>query len=278
MKINNLEEKASWLRRELWKMVIRQKSGHIPSSFSCVEIIVSLYYGGAAKVFRGKPEHPERDRIIVSKGHAAMVQYPVLADLGYFRKSELKKFTQPGGLLGMYADVNIPGIEAISGSLGHGVGIGSGYALAAKMDNADYKTFVVVGDGECYEGSIWESAMFASHHKLENLIVIVDCNELCILGRTKDLLDLGDLADKWRSFGWKSVCVDGHSFKELSSALSSVGQTDSQPLCIIANTVKGKGISFMEGLAEWHNRMPNQRQEAIARAELGLEREQEVDG
>ena len=271
MKINDLEDKALWLRRELWDMVMRQRKGHIPSSYSCAEIMVALYYGGVAHVVPGQPDEPNRDRIIVSKGHAAMVQYPILADLGFYDPAELDRFTQPGGLLGMYADFRIPGIEGISGSLGHGVGMGAGFALAARQDGADYRTFVVLGDGECYEGSIWESAMFAAHHQLDNLVVIVDRNDLCILGKTEDLVALGDLEDKWRSFGWSAMSVDGHSFDDLMVAFAHLGETQGMPLAIIADTVKGKGISFMEGRSEWHNRMPSEAQVAVARSELGLE-------
>jgi transketolase len=269
--INDLEAKASWLRQELFKMAMRQKKGHIPSSFSCAEILVALYYGGIAKVTRGQPEDPNRDRIIVSKGHAAMSQYPILADYDFFPKEELKRFTQKDGLLGMYADFRIPGIEGISGSLGHGVGMGAGFAMAARQDNNAYNTFVIVGDGECYEGSIWESAMFAAHRKLDNLVVVVDRNELCIMGKTEELLELGDLENKWHSFGWHSCSVDGHSFDELMPALNLVGKTDKKPLAIIANTVKGKGISFMEGRSEWHNRMPSDKQIMEAYVELGIE-------
>ena len=271
MNINDLKAKAHWLRRELFEMAMRQKKGHIPSSFSCAEILVALYYGGIATVVRGKPEDPNRDRIIVSKGHAAMSQYPILADYDFFPKKELERFTQVGGLLGMYADFRIPGIEGISGSLGHGVGMGAGFAMAARRDDRAYNTFIILGDGECYEGSIWESAMFAAHRKLDNLVVIVDRNELCIMGKTEELLELGDLESKWRSFGWYSCSVDGHSFDQLIPALNLVGKTDRKPLAIIANTVKGKGISFMEGRSEWLNRMPSDQQIMEARVELGIE-------
>ena len=170
----------------------------------------------------------------------------------------------------MYADIRIPGIEGISGSLGHGVGMGAGFAFAANHNKQSYRTFVILGDGECYEGSIWESAMFAAHHKLENLIVIIDRNKLCILGETEDLLNLGNLQAKWQSFGWEAVTVDGHSFNDLLSAFSRIGTTGGKPLAIIADTIKGKGISFMEGRSEWHNRMPNDEQIIKARHELGL--------
>ena len=253
----NLLNKSKWLRKALFDMVMRQKTGHIPSCFSMVEILISLYYGGVAKVFKDDPSNSERDYIFVSKGHAAMAQYPILADYGFFPKIELKKFTQADGMLGLYADNRIPGIEGISGSLGHGVGMGAGIALDAKKNNKNNRAFVIVGDGECYEGSIWETAMFASHHKLDNLIVIIDVNHLCILGRTKDLLNQGDLGEKWKSFGWHVEYVDGHSYKSLMGGFDSINKTQGKPLVLIADTVKGKGLSFMEGQPIWHNRMPD---------------------
>ncbi|CAK0768774.1 putative transketolase N-terminal section [uncultured Gammaproteobacteria bacterium] len=271
MSSEDLNAKAAWLRRELFEMVIRHKAGHIPSSFSAVEILVALYYGGVARWTRGQPKDPARDKILMSKGHAAMAQYPILADLDFFPRAELERFTQPGGLLGMYADWRIPGIEGISGSLGHGIGMGSGLALAARRDGGGQRSFIILGDGECYEGSVWEGAMFAAHHHIDNLCAIVDRNSLCILGKTEELLQLGDLEAKWRAFGWEAVSVDGHSIPTLLAAFARLGQTGGKPLCIIANTVKGKGISFMEGRAEWHNKMPNAAQIAQARAELGIE-------
>ena len=266
----NLLSKSKWLRKSLFDMAMSQKSGHIPSCFSMVEIMISLYYGGVAKVFKGNPDSPDRDYIFVSKGHASMTQYPILADYEFFPKSELNKFTQAGGILGLYADYKIPGIEGISGSLGHGVGMGAGIALDAKKNNKNNKAFVIVGDGECYEGSIWETAMFAAHHKLDNLIVIVDLNHLCILGRTKDLLDQGDLGEKWKSFGWHVEYVDGHSYKSLMGGFDSINKTKGKPIVLIAETVKGKGISFMEGQSQWHNRMPDDAQLLQAIKELEI--------
>lgn len=270
MTTQDLTERAAWLRRELFEMVIRHRAGHIPSSYSAVEILVALYYGGVARWTRGQPKDPARDKILMSKGHAAMAQYPILADLGYFPAAELERFTRPSGLLGMYADWRIPGIEGISGSLGHGLGMGAGLALAARRDGGSQRSFIILGDGECYEGSVWEGAMFAAHHQLDTLCAIVDRNQLCILGKTEELLRLGDLEAKWRAFGWEAVTVDGHSFPELLAAFGRLGKTGGKPLCIIANTVKGKGISFMEGRAGWHNKMPNADQIAQARAELGI--------
>jgi transketolase len=232
------------------------------------EILVSLYYGGVLRYTPGDAKADTRDRLIVSKGHAAMALYPILADIGYFPKEELLRFTQPGGLLGMYADVRVPGIEGISGSLGHGVGMAAGFCYAARADGKPHRSFVILGDGECYEGSVWESALFAAAHKLDNLTAIVDRNALMILGRTEELLPMESLDAKWRSFGWHTVRVDGHDFDALEGAFSLVGNTGGKPLAIVADTVKGKGISFMEGRAEWHNRMPSAAQVETARREL----------
>lgn len=265
-----LRDRAAWLRREIFDMVMRHRHGHVPSSFSMVEILVALYYGGVLHHEPGHPSLADRDRLIISKGHAAAAVYPILADKAYFDRSELARYTQPGGLLGMYADRRIPGIETISGSLGHGVGMGAGFALAARRDGASFKTFVILGDGECQEGSIWEAAMFAAHHRLDNLIVVVDRNKLCILGETEVLMGLGDLEAKWRSFGWQTRAVDGHDPAALIEAFSGAGREGGKPLAIIADTVKGKGVSFMEGRSEWHNRMPSDELMRVARQELGL--------
>jgi transketolase len=266
--IQELKQRAKWLRQSIFEMVMKASQGHVPSSFSMVETLVALYYGGVARIFAQQPHHPERDRIFISKGHAAHALYPIFADLGFFPADELERFTHPDGMLGMYADFRIPGIEGISGSLGHGVGMGAGIALAARQNGENHRTFVIVGDGECYEGSIWESALFAAHHRLDRLVTIVDRNQLCILGRTEDCLQLGDLAAKWAAFGWAVVEADGHDFASLMSAFSRIGDTGGKPLAIVANTVKGKGISFMEGKAGWHNKMPDPALLAQARAEL----------
>ncbi len=267
--IGSLSERARWLRLEIWDMVMRQESGHVPSSFSMVEILTALYYGDVVRFRKGEPRWPDRDRVIVSKGHAAAALYPILADLEYFPRAELERFTQADGLLGMYADTKVPGIEGISGSLGHGLGMAAGFCFAARQDAASpqaaHRSFVVLGDGECYEGSIWESAAFASHHGLDNLVAIVDRNQLCILGKTEDLVRIEPLADKWVAFGWETVRVDGHDFEQLFAALDRVGHTNGKPLCIVADTVKGKGVSFMEGQAGWHNKIPERRR-AGARA------------
>ncbi len=269
MEIAELKKKSQWLRKELFELVMRVKKGHIPSSYSCTEIVLALMYGGYFHGFPQDSQHSDRDRLIISKGHAAMMLYPILADLGYFSREELEKFTKPDGLLRMYADHTIPGIESITGSLGHGLGIGCGYAYAAYQDHQTYRTFVVIGDGECYEGSVWESAMFAAHHQLENLVVIVDRNRLCIMEETEQCIKLDSLEEKWRAFGWETMSVNGHAYSEILPALTcATSHHSGKPFAIISNSIKGKGISFMENQALWHNRMPSEDQMKQAREEL----------
>jgi transketolase len=263
-----LEERSAWLRRELFEMVVRTRRGHVPSSFSCADVLVALVYGGVLRYRHGVPDAPDRDRLVVSKGHAAMALYPILDDLGYLPPGALDSFTRPDGLLRMYADPSIPGIEAVSGSLGHGLGIAAGFAFADRHDGTNRRAFVLLGDGECTEGSIWESALWAAHRRLDNLVAVVDRNGCCILGHTEELIALDDLAAKWRSFGWDAVVADGHDHASLLGAFGRIGATGGRPLAVVAETVKGKGISFMEDRPEWHNRMPNDAEVAVARREL----------
>jgi transketolase len=259
--INTLNQRSAWLRKELFTMAMRYKRGHIPSCYSCVELITTLYYGDLLHFDPKNPSWSDRDRLIVSKGHAAMVIYPILADLGFIPKEELAKFCQVDGLLRMYADPSIPGVETVTGSLGHGLGIGAGFALSGKRAGKTYRNFVVLGDGECYEGSIWETAMFASHYELDNLVAIVDRNNLCIMAPTEECIRINPLEDKWESFGWYTQSIDGHSHQEILSAFKNIDtKAQKRPAVIIANTVKGKGISFMEGKADWHNKMPTPEQ------------------
>lgn len=247
-----LEKKAAWLRRSLFDMFLVAKQGHPGSVMSQVEILTTLFYGGVIRYEQGNAHVNWRDKIIISKGHATMGLYPIFSDLGYFNKKELDYFGTPDGLLKLFGNIRIPGIDATSGSLGHGLGIGVGYAIAARHDGLNNRTFVVISEGEMYEGSIWESALGAAHRKLDNLIVIIDRNRKIILGDTEDLTKLEPIAEKWDAFGFHTITVNGHSFRELLEAFSQIGQTDSKPLVVIANTVKGMGIPLMENKAEWH--------------------------
>lgn len=233
-------------------MLASVKQGHPGSVMSQIEILISLFYGGIINFENGNPNSKSRDKIIISKGHSAMGLYPIFADIEYFNKIELDKFGSKEGLLRIFGNIEIPGIDATSGSLGHGIGIGIGYALASKYDNLNYKTFVIISEGEMYEGSIWESALFASHNKLDNLIIILDRNNKIILGDTEDLLALEPIENKWESFGFNTQRVNGHSFPELLNSFNLINTVKNKPHIIIADTVKGKGISTMENDPSWH--------------------------
>lgn len=264
-----LQQKANWIRNQVLGMGIKAETGHIAPAFSCVEILVVLYYSGILHVDPKNPKWANRDRFILSKGHAALTLYAVLADLGFFPVSELTTFAQKGSQLGAHADNAVPGIEAFTGSLGHGLPIGTGIALAAKMNNKKYICVALLGDGECHEGSVWEAAMFAAHHRLNNLIAIVDYNGLSATNFLKKYLDVAPLNKKWESFGWDVATVNGHSFEELLLVLNNLHYRQSnKPLVIIALTTKGKGVSFMENNPIWHFRIPVGKELKIARKEL----------
>lgn len=271
-RIYKLEKKANWIRSQILEMIVSAGKGHIGGALSCTDILVTLYYGGILRFDPSNRNWDRRDRFILSKGHSAAALYVILSDLGYFDVSELKNYQKLGCILRGHPDRKIPGIEVDAGSLGHGLGIGAGLALTAKMDNKDFKTFVLLGDGECNEGSVWEAAMFASHHKLNNLVGIVDKNGLCSTDFIKDCLDIEPLDEKWRAFGWDVTVVDGHSFEEMLPVFNDFRKRKSdKPFMIIANTIKGKGISFMEGNPGWHHTVPKGEQIEIARKELKSE-------
>ena len=250
--IKDLENKCKWLRSKCFEMLLSVKSGHPGSTLSQIEILVALYYGEIIKYFKNEPFHPEKDKIIVSKGHAAMGLYPIFADIGYFNKEELENFGRSDSMLKLFGNISIPGIDCTSGSLGHGLGVGCGFALSAKKKNRKNKTYIILSEGEMYEGSVWESALFASHHSLDNLIVILDRNRNIILGETEDCLALEPIKEKWISFGFHADEVDGHSLVDLIDKFNKFNEIKNKPKILIANTTKGKGISFMENKANWH--------------------------
>ena len=264
MKID-LKGHSKHIRLDVINTIYIAEKGHIGGSLSCVDILVALYYGGIFKYNSSYPKWPNRDRFILSKGHAAVALYDVLANVGFFNNEELLRFNN-GGFLGEHPDIQVPGIEVNSGSLGHGLGIGAGIAYAAKMDRQSFFTYVLLGDGECYEGSIWEAAMFAAHHQLDNLIAIVDRNQLCIHGCTEEINKLDSLQDKFSSFGWSVETVDGHDYNQILTAIDY--RTPLKPKVIIANTIKGKGVSFMEGNAKWHHGGLTKEQYEQARLEI----------
>jgi transketolase len=270
VKIAELQKKAKWVRREILEMCIRAGEGRIASSLSCTEVLVALFMGGILRFDPKNLDWDGRDRFVMSKSPGAAGLYPILNDVGFFPYSELIKFCQADGVLGPYGD-NTPGIEAGWGSLGHGLGVGAGLALAGKMDKKEYMTVVMIGDGESYEGAIWEAAMFAGHHELNNLVAITDRNGICTIDFTENCLRLEPLESKWQDFGWDVVSIDGHSFEEIFDVFKDFHTRKSKkPLMVIANTVKGKGISLLENNPMGHVIIPGGEQLAKAREELKI--------
>ena len=261
--------KAAELRSTILEAALKAGKGHIPPAFSWVELAVALFQDGVLRLKPSQPDWPDRDRFILSKGHGCLTLYAALSDLGYFDKSELSRVSTDGSMLAGHPDPLIPGVEAMSGSLGHGLGVGAGLALAARLDGRDTLSVVVLGDGECNEGSIWEAVMFAAHHKLSRLIAIVDRNSLSSTGFTEDVLRLEPFDQRWQAFGWDTITIDGHSFPAIDEALDNLRDRKSErPLAIIARTTKGRGVSFMENSPQWHHRMPKGPEIEVARREL----------
>lgn len=251
----DLEAKAQWVRRQVLEMSLAAGGGHIAPCYSCTEILVALYYG-VLKIYPKNPEWEDRDRFILSKGHAAAALYAILADLGFFPISELANYCQPESRLGGHADRVVPGVELSTGYLGHGLAVGAGIAFTGR------RVFVLMGDGECQEGVVWEAAMFAGHHKLNNLTAIIDRNGLQALAPTEEVMGLEPLTAKWHGVGWRVGEVSGHNIPELISALQEKGDV---PHMIIAHTIKGKGLPFMEGNPIWHYRIPDEKESVVAR-------------
>ncbi len=266
--INEYREIAKQIRREILSMAYKSKSPHIGSSLSIVEILVALYFK-CLSISPDAPQDEGRDRFILSKGHGCPALYATLAYRGVFSKEILSGFAVNGGTLEQHPSRDIKrGIEVSTGSLGHGLSIGVGMALAAKYNRANYRVIALLSDGEMNEGSVWEAAMFAAHHKLDNLIAIVDYNELQALGRTNEVVNLEPLAGKWHSFGWGVQEIDGHSFKEIINIFQKIPFRQQKPSVIIAHTIKGKGVSFMEGKLLWHYRHPDDEEYKRALEEL----------
>lgn len=267
-KIEEFEALAKETRRDILEMIYRTKSPHIGSSFSIVELLVALYF----KILSVNPENPEdpnRDRFVLSKGHGVPALYPVLTKKGFLDQETLAGFAQDGGTLEQHPTRNVSqGIEISSGSLGHGLSISCGMALAGKYDEKKYRIFTLLSDGELEEGSTWEAAMFAAHHQLDNLIAIIDCNKLQAMGKTKEIIDLEPLTEKWQAFGWEVKEINGHNFKEIIEALEVLPFQSGKPSCLIANTIKGKGVSFMESQPEWHDKHPDEKEYQKALKEL----------
>lgn len=263
--IKAMEAKARWVRQQVLEMVVSAGHGHIGGSLSCVEILVALYYGGVLKHDPANPGWEERDRFILSKGQGCQSLYAILADRGYFPLEELESFGKEGSMLEGHPSRRVPGIEVDTGSLGNGLGVGVGMALAARLDGKDHRVYVLLGDGECWEGAVWEAAALAAKERLGNVTAIVDDNGLMATRET----GLGDDArGRWQAFGWTTRVLAGHGLPGLVQALRAKPGWE-RPMVVIAKTVKGKGISFMEGKVEWHHRVPQGEEIEIARRELG---------
>lgn len=266
--ITELKSKANKIRKDIVRMITEAKSGHPGGSLSAVDVVTALYF----KVMRHNPENPkweDRDRFILSKGHAAPLLYSVLAESGYFEVKELLTLRKLGSRLQGHPDMKrLPGIEISTGSLGHGLSVGNGMAIAGKLNRKDFRVYVLLGDGECQEGQVWEAAMTASHYKLDNVTAILDYNGLQIDGPVKDVMDIAPISKKWRAFGWNVVEINGHDFKEILDSFEKIKKLKGKPSIIIAHTTKGKGVSFMENVVDFHGKAPTKEQMVQALKEL----------
>lgn len=264
-----MDKKLFEISREIKRTILtishESQVGHIGSALSIADIITVLYFQ-VLKVFPKKPDHPLRDRFILSKGHAVAALYSALYLKGFFSKKVLNSYCKNGGTLGEHPEHIVRGVELSTGSLGHGLSVGCGMALAAKLDKAMFRTFVLISDAECNEGEVWEAALFAAHRKLDNLTAIIDYNKVQALGSTDAVLKIEPLFDKWKAFGWNVCEADGHDLVDLKNKLSK--RVKGKPTMVIAHTVRGKGVSFMEHKLEWHYLTTNEEQHLKAMKEI----------
>jgi len=266
-KIKELEEKAKEIRRSIISMLAKAGSGHPGGSLSAADLITALYFA-VLRHNAKDPAWPGRDRFHLSKGHCCPLWYAVLAEAGYFPKEKLFTLRQLGSLLQGHPDKRTPGVDVASGSLGQGLSVALGMSLAAKIDKKDWRVYVLLGDGEIQEGNIWEAAMAAAHFKCDNLCAILDYNGFQIDGRTCDIMNLEPIVAKWQAFGWQAIEIDGHNMAEILSAYQKAKETRGKPSIIIAHTIKGKGVSFMENVVDFHGRAPTKEEAQKALKEL----------
>ena len=256
------------LRAHALRMTHKSRASHIGSCLSMADILAVLY-GAAMRIDPAQPKLPQRDRLIVSKGHAAAIVYAALAEAGFLPVAELETYTQDGGRLAGHVTTSAPGVELSTGSLGHGLPVAAGMALAAQRSGADWRAFCIVSDGELDEGSNWEAIQFAQHFRLDKLVAIIDYNKIQSFGSVAEISELHPLADKFRAFNWGVHEIDGHDHEALKAALRSAPPMPGRPTAIIAHTIKGKGVSFMEGQLAWHYKSAGQAELVAALAELG---------
>ena len=268
MSVEELEQMAVVIRCDIIDMICTAAAGHPGGSLSAADVVTALYFR-VMRIDPQNPDWPDRDRFILSKGHACPVWYAALAERGYFEKSHLKTLRQMGSILQGHPDMRkTPGIDMTAGSLGHGLSAGLGMALSGKLQQKDYHVFVIIGDGESQEGSIWEASMAAPNFKLDNLTAILDYNHLQNDDSVDDIMPIHPAVDKWRAFGWHVLDIDGHDMAQVVAALEEAKSHKGKPTMIVANTVKGKGVSYMENVCEWHGRAPCQEEADQALEEL----------
>ena len=264
-----LNEITNVIRKDIVSMICKSKSGHPGGSLSAVEILTALYFD-QMNIDPTNPKMEDRDRFVLSKGHAAPALYATLAQRGYFAKDELNNLRQLGSMLQGHPDMKkVPGVEMSTGSLGQGFSVACGMAMAAILDNAPWNVYALLGDGEVQEGIIWEAAMSAAHYKLDNMIAFLDYNGLQIDGEVESVMNINPIEDKFKTFGWNVITIDGHDFDQIFAALDMAKDTVDKPTMIIAKTIKGKGVSFMENQASWHGSAPSEEQLEQALSELG---------
>lgn len=267
-RLQQLQSIAKVIRRDIVTMLGEAGSGHPGGSLSAADILTTLYFE-VMRINPEQPKWPERDRFVLSKGHAAPVLYAALAERGYFEPAELKTLRKLGSRLQGHPDMKkLAGVDMSTGSLGQGLSAANGMALAGKLDKMDYRVYVLLGDGEIQEGQVWEAAMLASHYKLDNLTAFLDYNGLQIDGPTEEVMSPGSLADKWRAFGWHVLEIDGHDIKQILESVEKAKEATGQPTLVLAHTVKGKGVTFMENQVGWHGKAPSEEQVQQALAEL----------
>lgn len=271
--IKDLEKKANIIRRDIIEMISNAKGGHIGGALSIADIMAVLYFH-ILKIDPENPEWEDRDRVVLSKGHASAAWYAALAERGYFPKEELLTFDHINSRLQGHPDMNkTPGVDMSSGSLGQGISAALGIALAARYLKKTYRTFVILGDGETQEGQVWEAAMVAAHYKLDNLIAILDYNKLQLYGETNTIMNIEPVIEKWRVFGWNTIEINGHRINEIVQALEEAVKFEGKPTIVVAHTIKGKGVSFMENKVEWHSLAPTKEQAKQVLKELGYSNE-----
>lgn len=268
--IKELKKKAIGIRKDVLKMLTLAGSGHTGGSLSIVDILIVLYYYEMRNDPKN-PKWPERDRFLLSKGHACPALYAVLAEKGYFNKEDLAGLRKFGSKLQGHPQIGLAGIEISSGSLGQGLSIANGMALAARLDKSDTRIYCLMGDGETNEGQVWEAAMTASHYKLDNICAIIDYNKLQIDGFCCEVKDMGSYLDKWKNFGWNVIETDGHDIEKLIAAFDKAKTVKGMPTIIVAHTIKGKGVSFVENKVEWHGVAPKKDEYERAVKELDEE-------